>query len=197
MIAIGRKGRITFAAGITGEGTAVRMASVGGAVRCTPNQVMPTPANSKASNPDRAQIHRPPLAWMTPSGLAGASPAPIVAARRESVSRFSRFRSYADFRGQLVAHLTVLFQRLVDDPLQPPGTSGFRRTGAVGAWFRIALKIAAEVSPRKGSIPVAISYSTTPKENRSVPAFSSSPAPAPGSCTGPSLSPAQEPCGSR
>ena len=40
----------------------------------------------------------------------------------------------------------------------------------------MALKIRAEVSPRKGSVPVHISYRTAPKENRSVRASSSLPA---------------------
>jgi hypothetical protein len=55
------------------------------------------------------------------------------------------------------------------------GSSEFRRIGAIGARFRMASKITAEVSPRKGSEPVAISYSTTPKEKRSVRASSSLP----------------------
>ena len=48
------------------------------------------------------------------------------------------------------------------------GRSGFTLGSAVGALFRIASKIPAEESPRNGSVPVAISYSTTPSENRSV-----------------------------
>ena len=55
------------------------------------------------------------------------------------------------------------------------GSSGFSLTGAVGTLLRIALKIAADVVPSNGSRPVHISYSTTPKENRSVRASSSSP----------------------
>src|SRR5213596_534597 len=55
------------------------------------------------------------------------------------------------------------------------GTSGFRRTAVVGSRSRIALKINAEVSPRNGSVPVHISYSTAPKEKRSVRASSSFP----------------------
>ena len=39
----------------------------------------------------------------------------------------------------------------------------------------MASKIIAEVSPRNGSVPVAISYKTAPKENRSVRASSSLP----------------------
>ena len=53
------------------------------------------------------------------------------------------------------------------------GTSGFRRTIDVGAASRMALKMTPELSLRKGSIPVAISYSTTPNENRSVRASNS------------------------
>ena len=37
------------------------------------------------------------------------------------------------------------------------GSSGFNRSGEVGVLWRIASKIAAEVSPPKGSAPVAIS----------------------------------------
>jgi hypothetical protein len=37
------------------------------------------------------------------------------------------------------------------------GSPGFRRAGATGARFKIASKISAERSPRKGNIPVAIS----------------------------------------
>ena len=55
------------------------------------------------------------------------------------------------------------------------GTSGFSRTADVGFPSRMALKITAELSPRNGSVPVVISYSTAPKENRSVRASSSFP----------------------
>ena len=81
----------------------------------------------------------------------------------------------AHVRGVLVTQVAVFLQRLVDDALQLDGRSGFSRTGGVGSRSRIALKISAEVSPRNGSVPVAISYSTTPKENRSVRASSSLP----------------------
>ena len=37
------------------------------------------------------------------------------------------------------------------------GTSGFSRTAAVGARLRIASKITPGLSPRNGSVPVAIS----------------------------------------
>src|SRR5580704_4953156 len=55
------------------------------------------------------------------------------------------------------------------------GNSGFRRDGGTGDLWRIASKIAADVEPQKGRAPVAISYNTAPKENRSVRASSSSP----------------------
>ena len=37
----------------------------------------------------------------------------------------------------------------------------------------MALKMTPELSPRKGNVPVAISYSTAPKENKSVRASNS------------------------
>src|SRR2546422_603979 len=55
------------------------------------------------------------------------------------------------------------------------GRSGLTRMGAVGARFRTESKTTAEVLPLKGTVPVAISYSTAPKENRSVRASKSSP----------------------
>ena len=42
------------------------------------------------------------------------------------------------------------------------------RTGGGGTLLRMALKIAAAVSPANGRAPVAISYRTTPNENKSV-----------------------------
>src|SRR6516164_6164759 len=53
------------------------------------------------------------------------------------------------------------------------GRSGFSRTGETGTRLRMASKIVAELSPRKGDCPVAISYKTAPKENKSVRASSS------------------------
>ena len=48
------------------------------------------------------------------------------------------------------------------------GRSGFKRSGEAGVRFRMESKMTAEVSPRKGSEPVHISYRTAPKENKSV-----------------------------
>src|SRR5271170_3557354 len=55
------------------------------------------------------------------------------------------------------------------------GSSGFNRTGATGARFKIASVITPDVSPRNGTAPVDISYSTTPNEKRSVRASNSFP----------------------
>ena len=48
------------------------------------------------------------------------------------------------------------------------GKSGFTLLGGSGARFRMASKITPDVSPRYGGRPVAISYNTAPKENKSV-----------------------------
>ena len=48
------------------------------------------------------------------------------------------------------------------------GRSGLSRNGDTGVSSRIALKITGELSPRNGTKPVAISYSTEPKENKSL-----------------------------
>src|ERR1035438_2031900 len=52
------------------------------------------------------------------------------------------------------------------------GMSGFNRSAGAGARFKIESNIAPDVSPRKGSVPVHISYNTAPNENRSVRASS-------------------------
>ena len=76
----------------------------------------------------------------------------------------------------VVAAQTDLFRRRdkawhLDPALDTP----HKRTGAVGARFRMASKITADVLPVKGWRPVDISYKTAPKENRSVRVSSSSP----------------------
>jgi len=48
------------------------------------------------------------------------------------------------------------------------GTRGFNSVGAAGLSFKIADSTTPKLSPRNGSRPVAISYNTTPNENRSV-----------------------------
>ena len=47
-------------------------------------------------------------------------------------------------------------------------SAGFRRTGGIGARSRIASKMTADVAPEKAGRPVAISYSTRPREKRSL-----------------------------
>src|ERR1700733_7542958 len=48
------------------------------------------------------------------------------------------------------------------------GIFRFSRSTGTGARFRMASKTRADVSPWNGNTPVAISYSTAPKGNRSV-----------------------------
>ena len=57
-------------------------------------------------------------------------------------------------RGVLVAQFAVFLQRLVDDvvPVRPARRDSAARA-AVGARFRMASKMSAEVSPRNGSVP--------------------------------------------
>ena len=68
-----------------------------------------------------------------------------------------------------------LFQGLLDDAVGLGRDFRFERAAGVGVRFRTASKMIAEVPPEKACRPVAISYSTTPKENKSVRASTSSP----------------------
>src|SRR5258708_22427604 len=100
------------------------------------------------------------------SSVAGPRSESAAIALPLSVSRFSLcksarisdacwYRRFRSFSNALLIRASSL-----------DGKSGFRRTGETGARSRIAWKISAEVSPRKGSMPVDISYSTTPTEKR-------------------------------
>src|SRR2546426_1483797 len=60
-------------------------------------------------------------------------------------------------RCALVAQVTVFLKQLLMISSSFGGTSEFSLTGATGARFRIASKITADVSPRKGTAPVDIS----------------------------------------
>jgi hypothetical protein len=53
------------------------------------------------------------------------------------------------------------------------GSSGFKRAAGIGARLSSASKITAVLSPRNGSVPVAISYNTVPNEKMSERASSS------------------------
>src|SRR5450759_4799517 len=86
----------------------------------------------------------------------------------EVVSRFSRFKSARSSAADWQRMSRSFSRALLMIRSSSAGTSGFSRTGATGPYSRIALKISAEVSPRKGSVPVHISYRTAPKENLSL-----------------------------
>ena len=76
-------------------------------------------------------------------------------------------------RRALVAQVAVFLQRLVDDVFQLGRHIGIQPNRGSGDRIQYGLKITAELSPRNGNAPVAISYSTAPNENRSVRASSS------------------------
>ena len=81
----------------------------------------------------------------------------------------------AHFRGMLVAQVPVLLQSLVDDVFQLGWQVRIHSHRRHWRAFQNCVEDQPEVSPRNGSVPVAISYSTAPKENRSVRASSSFP----------------------
>ena len=60
-------------------------------------------------------------------------------------------------------------------PHRPGGKQGVNSLAGTGSRFTIASKTLATVLPGKASFPVDISYSTAPKENRSVRVSSGSP----------------------
>ena len=60
-------------------------------------------------------------------------------------------------------------------PSTSVGNREFKRKGEIGVWFRIASNTMAVVRPLKGRVPVPISYSITPKENRSLRRSNASP----------------------
>jgi hypothetical protein len=111
----------------------------------------------------------------TVATAAGPLPLPTTKEPADSVSRFSLFKS-----ARTSAALWQRRSRFFSSPLlmirsSSAGSPGFSCSGDIGAWFRMALKTAAEVPPLKGDAPVAIWYNTTPNEKRSVRASSSSP----------------------
>src|SRR6202790_526117 len=75
----------------------------------------------------------------------------------ELVSRFHLFRA-ARISAALWHRMSRSFSRdLLMRCSSSGGRSAFNRTGGVGDLLKMALKIAAEVSPRNGNAPVAIS----------------------------------------
>ena len=91
-------------------------------------------------------------------GVAAADSLPAVAVWwLEPVSRFSRCRSARISEACWYRRSRSFSNALLMMSSSLGGRSGFRRSGGAGARFRIASKIVAELSPRKGSVPVAIS----------------------------------------
>src|SRR5438132_13771510 len=90
-------------------------------------------------------------------GDGGDSAAATIALRLESVSRFNRCRSVRMSDACWYRKLRSFSSALLIMSSSLAGSSGFRRTGAVGALCRMESNIAAEVSPRKGREPVDIS----------------------------------------
>ena len=80
-------------------------------------------------------------------------------------------------RGGIAAGGGRIFAVAVDrqDAANDPRSAGAVYELSIGFASRMALKITPDVSPRNGSIPVHISYSSAPKENRSVRGSSSFP----------------------
>ncbi len=113
---------------------------------------------------------------LIPEPPTSDSPAVVSGVPRpEPVSRFNRFRSERSSEAVWQRSSRSFSSALLIISSSLGGTSQFRRTADTGERSRIALKMRPDVSPRKGTLPVHISYSTAPKENRSVRASSSFP----------------------
>ena len=78
--------------------------------------------------------------------------------------------------------LGLLLQRLADTVSNSGSRSGFSLRAETGCRFNMASTMTEDVSPRNVGTPVPISYSTAPKENRSVRASSSFPKTCSGTC---------------
>src|SRR5262249_30356509 len=124
-----------------------------------------------------------PLPWFAADGMLEAA----AAAWLEAESRVNRLKAVGVSDAYWYLRLRFFFKHLFMIFSSFPGMSGlFRdggdgervrsgliRVGGTGERSRIALKIKPKLSPRNGMVPVAISYSTTPNENKSVRASSS------------------------
>src|SRR6202007_2297621 len=82
-----------------------------------------------------------------------------VAARIEpdSESRRSRFKSDRTSAALWERKARSFSRHLLTISSRCGGRSGFKRSGGAGGRLRMASKMTAEVSPRKGTAPVAIS----------------------------------------
>src|ERR1700720_1187310 len=126
-----------------------------------------------------ARIHQ----IAAPAAIASAAATPAQAQRNslpdsamdalaaltlpEVVSRLRRVRSARRSAELWYRTSRSLSRALLIIRSTSAGRSGFARRADAGSLLRIELNSAAEVSPLKGSVPVDISYSTAPKENRS------------------------------
>src|SRR5271155_3651823 len=101
--------------------------------------------------------------------LAGADAGSAGIARLlDSVSRFKRRSSERMSAAVWERRLRSFSRARRITSSSFAGISGFKRNGGTGARVRIEFVISAELSPRKGNVPVAISYRTMPNENKSV-----------------------------
>ncbi len=94
------------------------------------------------------------------AGVAATSAAVVLAdteLRPELVSRRRRFRSERSSDADWQRISRSFSSALLMTSSSLGGKSGFRRVGGAGARFRIASVTTPVVSPRKGSVPVAIS----------------------------------------
>src|SRR5246127_536494 len=91
----------------------------------------------------------------------------------DSESRFNRCRSVRISEACWYRRFRSFSKDLLTISSSFGGTSGFSRTTEAGVRFRMDSKITPELSPRNGRVPVHISYSTAPKENKSVRASNS------------------------
>src|SRR5215469_10136269 len=108
-----------------------------------------------------------------------ATPVPnaewLVPLSTESTSRFNRCRSTlisAALWYRKLRSFSSAFRMMLSSSA---GSSRFQLAAGTGASFRIADRMTPRLSPRNGKRPVAISYRTTPNENRSVRPSSSLP----------------------
>ena len=108
--------------------------------------------------------------WTSESGDAGAATALV-----DSVSRFSRCRSVRISEACWYRRFRSFSSALLMISSSLGGTSGFSRTGGGRCSIQNGFEDHRRTFPRNGNVPVAISYSTAPKENRSVRASSSLP----------------------
>jgi len=92
--------------------------------------------------------------WQAPNHFCRSWP---TFSRNSGGCKFQPLQISPDFGSALTAKVAVFLRALFIIRSNSDGRSGLMRTGAVGAELRMALNVAADVVPRKGSTPVAIS----------------------------------------